>query len=133
LTVLKHISNLTQPPEGVDLFIFDLPMYYAAGDRDILYVNRGVTAETANGHVGEYEQQLADFIKANEMVQVDYDSAENPDPNSCLRGVVEIVLVSPHTNLTEEQATARLRELVAPLLRMGPRADRAWAKSMLEE
>jgi hypothetical protein len=113
-------EKLSPTPPGAELFIFDPPDYYAAGDNDVAVVFRHTAA--LGPEPTDHDGQVQSLIDRYGMAPVDAES----DPD-----VAAVVLVSTETKLTREEIAARAAELGEPLRRAFVRSDKQRTKRLL--
>lgn len=99
-------TYLATPPPGVELFVFDAkPLYYAAGDSSVIYLQRSCDwGPEANDH----DRAVSEFLKGKGFALANRPADEGID-------VRLFVAPASDPSLTVERVAARVSELMAPL------------------
>lgn len=114
------MTDLVQTPEGVELFICDLPRFYAVGDEDTVMVFREVVE---GGH--PEDMQVVEYLgKLGGLPLVHSSTETNP------RTGLELHRLH-YQREGIEPTRERLAELIAPLATISARRDKAKARTLL--
>lgn len=122
-------EKLSLAPDGAEFYIFDLPNYYAVGDRDVFILTRSTSlGDEPTPHdeaVAEYLDRVGTFGLLGRYL--------SEDPAGIQAPLKTWHYVSARWfDLSTDEQEARIAELLEPTKRASERADRRWAKALLE-